>query len=62
MEERDIAKEPEKYKEARFGMGYEYHDWRCPTCKRFVAYEPDIDGIPKRCANCGQLFRKPPRN
>lgn len=58
MQQRDIEKLPEKCTEPRFGMGYEYYDWRCPTCKKFLAYEPDIKGIPRRCQNCGQLLAK----
>ena len=57
--DRDTAIEPVKDPHYRSGMGYEYHDWLCPNCKRFVAYEPNIDGIPRRCRNCGQLLKKP---
>lgn len=57
-DEKDIPKMVEQYKEPRFGMGYEYYDWKCPTCKKFLAYEPNIDGIPKRCPNCGQAIMK----
>ena len=60
-ENRDIAKEPVKYTEPRFGMGYEYYDWKCPNCSKFLAYEPNIEGIPNRCQNCGQLLKKPKR-
>lgn len=59
MDNRDIAKLPVKYDEPRFGMGYEYYDWRCPTCGKFLAYEPNINGIPRRCQNCGQLLQRP---
>ena len=44
---------PVKNPEPRYGMGYEYHDWYCPSCKRLLAYEPDIKGIPSICL-CGQ--------
>jgi len=37
---KQIPKKPEKAKEARSGMGYEYYDWFCPTCGRFLAFEP----------------------
>lgn len=56
MSERDIPKRPVKSKEPRYGMGYDYYDWVCPTCGRFLAYEPNEEGIPKRCQNCGQLI------
>ena len=59
MEERDIAKEPVKDIKPRFGMGYEYYDWLCPNCRHFIAYEPNVNGIPKRCQECGQLIKKP---
>lgn len=55
---KDKAREPVKTAVPRYGMGYEYHDWICPTCGIRVAYEPDTEGIPKRCKNCGQLFKK----
>ena len=58
-EERDIAKEPIKDSTPRCGMGYEYFDWLCPLCKKFVAYEPDINRIPNRCQQCGQLLKIP---
>lgn len=38
--EKQIPKKPEKSKIPRYGMGYEYHDWCCPTCERFLAFEP----------------------
>lgn len=56
MSERNIPKRPVKSKEPRYGMGYDYYDWVCPTCGRFLAYEPNEEGIPKRCQNCGQLI------
>ena len=56
---RDKEKEPVKTSVPRYGMGYEYHDWICPTCGMRVAYEPDIEGIPRRCMYCGQLLKKP---
>ena len=36
---KQIPKKPEQAKKARFGMGYEYYDWFCPTCGRFLAFE-----------------------
>lgn len=58
MDVRDVPAKPVKSKEPRLGMGYEYYDWVCPTCGKFLAYEPNIDGIPRRCQNCGQRLMK----
>jgi len=58
MDARDIEKKPVKMKETRFGMGYEYHDWKCPACGKFLAYEPAFYDIPRRCQGCGQLLKK----
>lgn len=38
--EKQIPKKPEKSKIPRYGMGYAYYDWCCPTCGRFLAFEP----------------------
>ena len=54
----DFPRKPVKYEEPRYGMGYEYHDWKCPKCGKFLAMEPNIKGIPRRCQNCGQLLIK----
>ena len=37
--EKQIPKKPEQSKIPRYGMGYEYYDWYCPTCGRFLAFE-----------------------
>ena len=37
--EKQIPKKPEQPKIPRYGMGYEYYDWCCPTCGRFLAFE-----------------------
>lgn len=58
MDDKDVPKIPIKSEKPRYGMGNEYFDWVCPTCGKFLAYEPDIDGIPKRCKGCGQLLNK----
>ena len=58
MSERNIPKKPIKSEEPRFGMGDVYFDWVYPTCGRFLAYEPNIAGIPNRCQNCTQLLLK----
>ncbi len=54
---RDMPIFPEKFDIPRYGMGCEYYDWKCPTCGKFLAYEPDIKSIPRRCQGCGQLLR-----
>ena len=59
MDKRDAEIEVVRSKTPRYGMGYDYYDWRCPTCDGQVAFEPDIEGIPKRCPHCGQLLKKP---
>ena len=58
MDESDIAKKPIRSVEARYGMGYDYYDWICPSCKHFLTYEPNWRNIPKRCQECGQLLEK----
>lgn len=58
---RDVPKKPIKDPVPRYGMGYEYNDWICPRCSKFLAYEPNINGIPRRCQGCGQLIEKPTR-
>lgn len=62
MDERDTGKYPIKSKIPRYGMGYDYYDWICPTCGNFLAFEPDIDHISQRCQKCGQLLIKPEEN
>ena len=37
--EKQIPLKPEQSKIPRYGMGYEYYDWYCPTCGRFLAFE-----------------------
>ena len=37
--QKQIPKKPEQSKSPRYGMGYEYYDWCCPTCGRFLAFE-----------------------
>ena len=52
--EKQIPVKPVKSKEERYGMGYVYHDWICPTCGRFLAYEPEKSGC-HHC-KCGQAI------
>lgn len=58
MDERDVAKKPMRCTEPRWGMGYDYYDWICPSCKYFLTPEPNWRNIPKRCPECGQLLDK----
>ena len=59
VDDRDIAKEPVHDTEPRWGMGWDYYDWLCPRCHKFIAPEPAVHKIPKRCPECGQLLKKP---
>ena len=54
--EKQIPMEPVKSKTPRYGMGYVYHDWECPSCGGFIAFEPDVTRLQKkyRCDKCGQ--------
>ena len=56
--QKDIPIKVAKSKEPRFGMGYEYYDWVCPTCGWYLAPEPAIKNIPRRCGHCGQLLER----
>ena len=56
--QKETPTEPIQSKAPRYGIGTVYHDWICPTCEWFLAYEPDIRNIPKRCPCCGQLLKK----
>ena len=49
---KQIPQKPVQSKEARFGMGYEYHDWCCPTCGKYLAPEPTYKG--NHHCECGQ--------
>lgn len=51
---KEWAKKPIKDEHIRSGMGYEYHDWICPTCKSFLAPEPAFRLIKEICPKCGQ--------
>lgn len=51
---KQIPVKPVKSKEERYGMGYVYHDWICPTCGRFLAHEPEKSG--NRHCKCGQAI------
>ena len=57
---KQIPMEPVKSKTPRYGMGYVYHDWECPSCGGFIAFETDINGLQKKhhCNKCGQALKK----
>lgn len=50
---KQIPAKPVKSDKPRYGMGYEYYDWRCPTCDRLLAFETQRDRLPQIC-KCGQ--------
>ena len=56
-QERDTPKPAIQDKRVRYGMDYDYHDWICPTCGKFLAFEPNTKGIPPICS-CGQKIRR----
>lgn len=52
--EKQIPEKPIKSTVPRYGMGYEYYDWVCPTCGNFLAPEPQRRGN-HHCV-CGQVI------
>ena len=52
--QKQVPVKPVKSKEERYGMGYVYHDWVCPSCGKFLAYEPEESGC-HHC-KCGQAI------
>ena len=52
--EKQIPKKPLQDKKPRYGMGYEYYDWVCPTCGHFLAPEPQKIG--NHHCKCGQAI------
>ncbi len=52
--EKQLPEKPIKSKVPRYGMGYEYHDWVCPTCGTYLAPEPQRKGN-HHCV-CGQAI------
>ena len=54
--EKQIPVKPVKSKEERYGMGYVYHDWICPSCGRFLAPEPTQTGN-HRCYSCWSVAK-----
>ena len=51
---KQIPQKPKKKKEPRYGMGYAYYYWICPTCGRKIAFEPAISK--KHHCICGQVI------
>lgn len=57
--EKQIPKKPVKSKKPRYGMGYDYYDWECPTCGNFLAFESDFGRLKKiHHCKCGQAINK----
>lgn len=59
--EKKIPKRPvQDKKNPRYGHGYEYYDYICPTCGRFLCFEPQFDDFKRKgttiCKCCGQLI------
>ena len=54
--EKETPKKPVKSTKARSGMGYDFYDWLCPTCGRFLAFECDANRIKKHHCMCGQAI------
>lgn len=54
---RDIPTSPIKSKIPRYGMGYEYYDWCCPNCGKFLAYECDYERGKIHHCKCGQRLK-----
>ena len=52
---KQIPQKPMQSKEARFGMGYEYYDWVCPTCGKYLAPEFANRSNIHHC-KCGQAI------
>ena len=55
---KDNKKNPIIGEEMTYNRTYRFHDWICPTCKAYLAPEANIEGIPKRCPQCGQPLTK----
>ena len=55
--EKDAPKAPKKSDTPRYGMGYEYYDWCCPSCGKFLAYECDSEREKIHHCRCGQRLK-----
>lgn len=54
--QKQIPKKAVRDKTPRYGMGYEYYDWVCPTCGRFLAFECDRGRNNIHHCKCGQAI------
>jgi hypothetical protein len=52
--EKDIPKAPKQSDTPRYGMGYEFYDWYCPTCNKLLAHEVDMERQHIHHCKCGQ--------
>ena len=58
-----IPKEPIQPKDKiRYGMGYDYHDYYCPTCGEFLEPEPKGNRLKEesalsKCGCCNQKIK-----
>lgn len=55
--EKDTPKKPKKSDTPRYGMGYEYYDWCCPSCGKLLAYECDSEREKIHHCRCGQRLK-----
>ena len=55
--EKDMPKAPKKRDTPRYGMGYDYYDWCCPSCGKFLAYECDSEREKIHHCRCGQRLK-----
>jgi len=54
---KNIPMNPTKSKIPRYGMGYDYYDWYCPSCGKFLAYECDYKREKIHRCKCGQKLK-----
>ena len=54
--EKQIPKKAVRDERPRYGMGYEYYDWACPTCGRLLAFECDRNRSNIHHCRCGQAI------
>ena len=52
--EKDTPKAPKQSDIPRYGMGYEFYDWYCPTCNKLLAHECDSERHRIHHCECGQ--------
>lgn len=58
---RDVPIRPERMITPRQTKFFEFHDWRCPVCKWFLAFETEgknrmLAHEKSRCINCYQMI------